>query len=133
MDKLFNWIAVLCSIVGGYLAELLGGFDALLIALVTLVCMDYITGIIKAVATKKLSSAVSFRGLIKKIVIFIIVSTAVVIQGVIGDSIPLREVIIMFYIANEGISLLENAAEFIPLPQKLKSVLIQLRKKGEQE
>lgn len=133
MDKIFNWLAISAALIGGYLAKLLGGFDALLISLLTLVCFDYITGVIKGIATKKLSSSISFKGLVKKIMIFVIIATAVVIEGVIGNSIPLREVIITFYIANESISLLENAAEFIPLPQKLKSVLIQLRQKGEQE
>lgn len=98
-------------------------------ALVALVVLDYITGVLKAIYTKTLSSSVGFKGLIRKIVIFIVVATAVIVQMIIGDSIPLREIVIIFFICNEGISLLENASEFIPIPDRLKETLIQLREK----
>lgn len=127
--KLFNIISIVGGILGGFLSGLLGGYDAMLKALIALVILDYITGILKGIATKTLSSSVGFKGLIRKIIIFIIVATAVIIQGVIGDSIPLRDITIVFYICNESISLLENGAEFVPLPKKLKDTLIQIRDK----
>ena len=105
----------------------------LLKALIVLVILDYITGFIKGVYTKMLSSEIGFKGLLKKILIFIVVIVAVIIQGVINNSIPIREVVIVFFICNEGISILENAAEFIPIPEKLKNLLLQLREKTESE
>lgn len=133
IEKLFNWISVAVGIVGGFLCQWLGGWDVILKALVALVVLDYITGVLKAIATKTLSSAVGFKGLIRKIIIFIVVATAVIVQSVVGDAIPLREIVIVFFICNEGISLLENASEFIPIPDKLKETLIQLRDKNKGE
>ena len=101
----------------------------LLKTIVFLAIADYITGWIKGIYTKQLSSEIGFRGLLKKIVMFIVIAVSFVIQGLIGGTIPLREVVIMFYIANEGLSLLENAAVFTPIPDKLKNVLLQLRDK----
>lgn len=131
MSKMFNTFSIVGGIVGGFLCQWLGGWDVILKALVALVVLDYITGVLKGIATKTLSSAVGFKGLIKKIFIFIVVATGVIVQGVIGDSIPLREIVIIFFICNEGISLLENASEFVPIPAKLKETLIQLREKSE--
>ena len=102
-------------------------------ALVALVILDYVTGILKSISNKTLSSEIGFKGLIRKIVIFIVVATAVIIQSVVGDAIPLREIVIVFFVCNEGISLLENASEFVPIPDKLKDTLIQLRDKNNEE
>ena len=131
MSKIFNTFSIVGGIVGGFLCQWLGGWDVILKALVALVVLDYITGVLKAISTKTLSSAVGFKGLIKKIFIFIVVATGVIVQGVIGDSIPLREIVIIFFICNEAISLLENASQFIPIPARLKEVLIQLRDKSD--
>ena len=131
ITKIFNWFSVAGGIVGGFLCQWLGGWDVILKALVALVILDYVTGVLKAISNKTLSSAVGFKGLIRKIVIFIVVATAVIVQSVIGDSVPLREIVIIFFICNEGISLLENASEFVPIPDKLKETLIQLRDKEE--
>ena len=79
---------------------------------------------------KELSSEIGFKGLLKKIVMFIVIAVAFVIQQMIGGTVPLREIVIMFYIANEAISLLENAAIFVPIPDKLRDVLLQLRDTG---
>ena len=125
--KLFNIASTMIGILGGIVTSLLGGFDQILIALITLIILDYITGVCKAIIKKKLSSAVGFKGLIKKVIILIVVAVAVVIEGVMGDAIPIREIVIMFFMCNEGISLLENASEFVPIPEKLKDILIQLR------
>ncbi|MFR1886320.1 MULTISPECIES: phage holin family protein [Blautia] len=129
MDKLFNWISVAGGVIGGFLAYWLGGWDVLLKTIVFLAVLDYITGCIKAIYNKLLSSEIGFKGLLKKIVMFIVIAVSYAIQGLMGGKVPLREVVIMFYIANEALSLLENAAEFIPVPDKLKEVLLQLRDK----
>lgn len=133
LDKIFNTISIVVGIVGGYFCQWLGGWDVILKALVALVILDYITGVLKGIVTKTLSSEIGFKGLIRKIVIFIVVATAVIIQGVVGDAIPLREIVIIFFVCNEGISLLENASEFVSIPKKLKDTLIQLREKDEEE
>lgn len=130
-EKLFNTISIVFGLIGGYICSFIGGYDIILKALVTLVVLDYVTGLLKALSNKTLSSEVGFRGILKKITIFIVVGTAVVVQKVAGDAIPLREITIVFYICNEGISLLENASEFVPLPDKLKTTLIQLRDNNE--
>lgn len=129
MDKLFNQISIIFGVIGGVCSYWLGGWDTLLKTIVVLTVLDYITGWIKAINLKKLSSEIGFRGLLKKIVMFIVIATAFVIQEFIGGTIPLREVVIMFYIANEGLSLLENAAIFVPIPDTIKNVLLQLRDK----
>lgn len=127
IEKMFNSISVAGAIVGGFFCQWLGGWDVILKALVALVILDYITGVLKAFVTKTLSSHVGFKGVIRKIMIFIVVATAVIVQSVVGDAIPLREVVIVFFICNEGISLLENASEFVPIPEVLRDKLIQLR------
>lgn len=129
MTKLFNTFSIVGGIVGGFLCDFLGGWDVILKALVALVVLDYITGVLKGIYTKTLSSSIGFKGLIRKIIIFIVVATAVIIQSVVGDAVPLREIVIIFFVCNEGISLLENASEFVPIPDKLKNTLIQLREK----
>lgn len=130
MEKMFNWISIMFGFVGGFLSYWLGGWDVLLKTIVFLAVVDYITGLIKAVYLKELSSEIGFKGLLKKIVMFIVIAVAYVIQELIGGTIPLREIVIMFYICNEAISLLENAAIFVPIPDKLRDVLLQLRDNG---
>lgn len=129
MEKYFNTVSILVGIVGGFICKHLGGFDMLLGVIITLVVLDYLTGILKAIYNKQLSSEVGYKGIIKKIFIFIVIATAYEIQKVVADSIPLREMTLMFFIANEAISLLENAGEFIPIPEQLRDVLVQLRDK----
>ena len=133
MDKYFNDMSIVFGLVGGFICSFLGGWDMLLKSIVILVILDYITGLLKSIYNKKLSSNTGFRGLIKKIIIFIVIATAYVIQGVLESVIPLREITIVFFICNEAISLLENASEFVPIPEKLKEVLVQLRDKEEKE
>ena len=132
MEKLWNGISVIIGILGGIGVKLFGGFDKLLATIIVLVVLDYITGILKAVMTKTLSSEIGFKGIIKKIIVFIVIAVSVCIQGLIGDNIPLREITIMFFVCNEALSLLENAAMFVPIPDKLKDVLLQLRDKKEE-
>ncbi len=131
IEKLFNNASIIFGAIGGVAVYLLGGWDVLLKTVVAFVILDYITGVIKAIYFKKVSSAIGFKGILKKIMIFIVIVCAYIMQIVINNTVPLREMVIMFFIANEGISLLENAAELIPIPEKLKEVLLQLRDKSE--
>ena len=115
------------GLVGGGLAYVLGGWDILLWTLTAFVVLDYVTGLIRAAKMKELSSEIGFWGLVRKIMIFVLVIVANLLQQLINESIPLREIVIMFFISNEGISLLENASIFIDVPDRLKDVLLQLR------
>lgn len=127
MEKLFNNLSMAIGAVGGVIVYWLGGWDILLKTIVFLAVIDYITGFLKAVYRNQLSSEIGFKGLLKKITMFIVIAVAFAIQKLLNDTVPLREVVIMFYIANEGISLLENAAVMAPIPENLKNVLLQLR------
>lgn len=131
--KDFNHISIIIGIAGGFIANFLGGWDVLLKTIVFLAAMDYATGIIKGIYTKSLSSDIGFRGLLKKIVMFIVIAVAFCIQQLLNHAIALREIVIMFYICNEALSLLENAAMFIPIPEQLKGVLLQLRDSEREE
>lgn len=133
MEKIFNWLSIVVGIIGGLCVGALGGFDGMTAALLSLMVLDYLTGVIKAVALKRLSSEVGFKGIAKKFLILLIVALTCALQGVIADSIPAREIVIMFYIANEGLSVVENCAELIPVPEKLKRILLQLRKDSTEE
>lgn len=132
MEKMFNSISVAFGVIGGLIVSFLGGWDGLAITLVSFIVLDWITGLLKAIYNKNLSSYTGFKGIIKKVVILIVVGVAVLLEKNMG--IPaIREIVMMFFIANEGISLLENVSQMgIPFPEKLKDILIQLRnKKGE--
>ena len=134
MEKLFNWISVTVGAIGGLLVAWLGGGDMLLKAIITFVILDYVTGVIKAIYTKQLSSEIGFKGICRKVMIFVVIAFSVALERTMFASAPIREITIMFFVANEGISLLENAAEVIPIPEKLKEILLQLRgndKEGE--
>ncbi len=102
---------------------LFGKFDILMKTLITVVILDYITGIIKSICGKNLSSYIGFKGILNKIMIFIVVATGVVVSRLLDNTVPIGEMIIIFYISNEGISILENLSEFIPIPEILTSTL----------
>lgn len=114
---------------GGALGAVMGGFDGFLYALVVFVVVDYITGLMAAAVEKKLSSEVGFKGIFRKVVIFCLVAVGHIVDThVIREGSVLRTAVIFFYLSNEGISILENAARTgLPIPEKLKSVLEQLR------
>lgn len=118
---------------GGSIVRLLGGWDKLIIALLILMALDYVTGIIKGIYNKELSSEIGFKGLLKKVLILIVVSVSVIAEQHLG--IPaVREMVIMFFAVNEGISILENASQMgLPLPSKLKDTLLQLRDNSNKE
>ena len=129
------WLSIQLGItaIGGWLGYFLGGFDGFLYALVAFVVLDYITGIMCAVLDKNLSSEIGFRGIFKKVLIFSLVGIGHIIdQSVIGDGSVIRTAVIFFYLSNEGVSVLENAAYIgLPVPQKLKDVLEQLHHREE--
>lgn len=135
MKEFWNMIQLVITAIGGWLGYFLGGCDGLLIALVVFVVADYITGVMCAVADKKLSSEVGFRGICRKVLIFILVGIANILDvHVIGTGSVLRTAVIFFYISNEGVSLLENAGHLgLPIPEKLRLVLKQLHDRAEDE
>lgn len=135
MKEFWNMIQFLFAGIGGWLGYFLGGCDGLLIALLLFVITDYITGVMCAIADKKLSSAVGFKGICRKVLIFLLVGIANILDmQVIGTGSVLRTAVIFFYISNEGVSLLENAGHLgLPIPLKIKSVLEQLHDRAEQE
>jgi toxin secretion/phage lysis holin len=128
MKEFWNTIQFVFTAVGGWLGYFLGGCDGLLIALLIFVIFDYITGIMCAIADKKLSSEVGFKGICRKVLIFVLVGIGNVIDvQVLGQPGVLRTAIIFFYLSNEGLSLVENTAHLgLPIPEKLKAVLEQL-------
>lgn len=135
MKEFWNMIQFLFAGIGGWLGYFLGGCDGLLIALLLFVITDYITGVMCAIADKKLSSAVGFKGICRKDLIFLLVGIANILDmQVIGTGNVLRTAVIFFYISNEGVSLLENAGHLgLPIPVKIKAVLEQLHERAEQE
>nr|DAZ53910.1 MAG TPA: holin [Caudoviricetes sp.] len=135
MKEFWNMIQFLFAGIGGWLGYFLGGCDGLLIALLLFVITDYITGVMCAIADKKLSSAVGFKGICRKVLIFLLVGIANILDmQVIGTGNVLRTAVIFFYISNEGVSLLENAGHLgLPIPVKIKAVLEQLHDRAEQE
>lgn len=133
MGKYSNGFSVVFGVFGGSLAWLLGGWDVLLWTLICFIVLDYLTGLVKAWKTKTLSSEIGFEGLIKKVMILTLVVMANFIQMLMGDVVPVREIVILFFISNEGISLLENATLFIRVPDQLRDALLQLRDEKEEK
>lgn len=133
MKEFWNIIQLIFSGIGGWLGYFLGGCDGLLYALLAFVVIDYITGIMCAIADHSLSSEVGFKGICRKILIFLLVGIAHILDvHVIGSGGALRTAIIFFYISNEGVSLLENSAHLgLPVPEKIKVVLEQLHDRSE--
>ena len=135
MKEFWNIIQLIFTAVGGWLGYFLGGCDGLLVALVVFVTVDYLTGVMCAIEDKTLSSEVGFKGICRKVIIFMLVGIGHILDvNVIGTGSVLRTAIIFFYLSNEGVSLLENAAHLgLPIPEKLKDVLEQLHDRAEKE
>lgn len=135
MKEFWNTIQFVFAAIGGWLGWFLGGCDGLLYALLVFVIVDYITGVMCAISDHSLSSEVGFKGICRKVLIFILVGLANIMDvQVIGTGSVLRTAIIFFYISNEGVSLLENAGHLgLPIPEKLKSVLEQLHDRAEEK
>lgn len=121
------------TVIGALLGAFLGGFDGFLYALIVFVIIDYITGVVVGIAEKKLSSEIGFKGIARKVLIFLLVAIAHIVDTkVLGSSSAIRTAVIFFYISNEGISILENTAKLgLPIPRKLKETLDQLNKEDD--
>lgn len=135
MKEFWNSIQLIFAALGGWLGYFLGGCDGLLYALLAFVVIDYVTGVMCAIADKNLSSEVGFKGICRKVLIFMLVGIANILDvQVIGIGSVLRTAVTFFYISNEGVSLLENAAHLgLPVPETTKTVLEQLHDRSESE
>ena len=133
MKEFWNTIQLAFAAVGGWLGYFLGGCDGLLYALIAFVAIDYITGVMCAISDKTLSSEVGFRGICRKVLIFLLVGIGHIVDAqVIGSGGVLRTAVIFFYLSNEGVSLIENAAHLgLPVPDRLKAVLEPLHDRAE--
>ena len=135
MKEFWLMIQAVFTGLGGWIGYYLGGCDGLLYALIAFVIVDYLTGVMCAIADKRLSSNVGFKGICRKVLIFLLVGIANIIDvQVIGQIGILRTAVIFFYLSNEGVSLLENAGHLgLPIPEKLKVVLEQLHDRAGKE
>ena len=133
MKEIWNWIQIAFTALGGFLGWFLGGVDGFLYALIAFVVIDYITGVLCAISDKNLSSEVGFKGICRKVLIFTLVGIGNIVDVyVLGETGVLRTAVIFFYLSNEGVSILENAAHLgLPIPEKLKEVLKQLHDRAE--
>ena len=134
MKELWNTMQIILAAVGGWLGYFLGGCDGLVYALILFVAADYVAGVMCAAVDKRLSSEIGFKGICKKVLIFVLVGLANILDvQIIGTGSVLRTAVIFFYISNEGVSLLENAAHLgLPVPEKLKNILQQLHNRAEE-
>ncbi len=130
IDLIWTKVQIAITALGGWLGYFLGGMDGLMIALIVMMTLDYISGVMCAIIDKKLSSAVGFKGICKKVFILMLVGVAHIDLHVVGTGSALRGAVICFYMSNEGLSLLENAAHIgLPIPDKLRDILSQLHDK----
>ena len=132
MKQIWSGIQIAFTAFGGFLGWFLGGFDGFLYALIAFTVIDYITGVMCAITDKSLSSAVGFRGICRKVLVFTLVGIGNIVDVyVLGQGGVLRTAVIFFYLSNEGVSILENSAHLgLPIPEKLKEVLEQLHERG---
>ena len=130
MKGFIETMQIAFAAIGGFLGYTLGGCDGFLYALVAFISLDYITGVMLAIVERKLSSEIGFRGIFKKVLIFVMVSVGHIVDSkIIGSGSAIRTAVIFFYASNEGISILENATKLgLPIPEKLRAVLEQLSK-----
>lgn len=131
LHRLWAMIQAAFTAVGGWIGYFLGGLDGMMIALLVFMVIDYVTGVLCAIASKQLSSATGFKGICKKVLILMLVGVAHIVDlHVIGNGGAIRGAVVCFYLSNEGLSLLENSARLgLPIPEKLKEVLAQLHDK----
>ena len=132
MKQIWSGIQIAFTALGGFLGWFLGGVDGFLYALIAFTVIDYITGVMCAITDKNLSSAVGFKGICRKVLIFTMVGIGNIVDVyVLGEGGVLRTAVIFFYLSNEGVSILENSAHLgLPIPEKLKEVLEQLHERG---
>lgn len=133
-EKVFAWVRGCASLGAGVLSYLYGDMNGLIIALFVVIVLDYTTGIVKAGILHELSSEIGFKGILKKMLILLVVAMAHVIDFCVGSGETWRNIAIVFYICNEGISILENAVTCgLPVPKKLKEILENIDEKGDLE
>ena len=135
MKEFWNGIQLVFAVIGGWLGWFLGECDGLMYALIAFVIADYVTGVMCAVSDKRLSSEVGFKGICRKVLIFVLMGMANILDmHVISTGCVLRTAVLFFYISNEGVSVLENAGHLgLPIPARLLNVLEQLHEDAEQE
>lgn len=133
MKDLWVSLQLALAAVGAWLGWFLGGMDGLIYAMLVFVIADYVTGVMCAISDRRLSSEIGYKGIFKKVLIFVLIGIANLIDiYIIKSGTMLRTATIFFYLSNEGISLLENAAHLgLPIPQKVKDFLQQLNNKKE--
>ena len=135
IDLVWAKAQIAIAAVGGWVGYALGGRDGLLIALMVMMAIDYATGVMCAIADRKLSSAVGFKGICKKVLILLLVTVANVIDvHVVGTGSALRGATVCFYLSNEGLSILENAVHLgLPVPDGLREALAQLHNRKKKD
>lgn len=135
MKEFWGLVQMVFTAVGGWLGYFVGGCDGLLYALLAFVILDYLTGVMCAISDKKLSSEVGFKGLERKVLVFVMVGIGHILDSqILGEAGVLRTAILFFYLSNEGLSLVENAAYLgLPIPEKLRAVLEQLHEKDRRD
>ncbi len=135
IDLIWAKIQIAAAALGGWLGYFMGGLDGLLIALLVFMVLDYLTGMMCAVVDRKLSSATGFPGIFTKVLILLLVGVANIVDlYIVGDGSALRGAVVCFYLANEGLSLLENTSHIgLPVPEPLKNALAQLHNREKKE
>lgn len=130
MKEVWYMIQMMMTSLGAYLGLFFGGYDGLLVALVIFTVIDYITGVMCAIVDQKLSSHIGFKGIFRKVLIFMLVGLGHTLDKELGNGAMIRTAVIFFYLSNEGVSLLENATRLgLPVPEKLSKILEQLHTK----
>lgn len=123
----------ICSVILTTIIYLVGGIDIALQCLLIMIVLDYVSGVASAIYNKKLNSQVGLKGILKKFMYLVIVCVSVILDKIIGNTGAIRTLVIYFFVANDGISILENIGKMgIPLPKKLIDTLEQLKKKGDE-
>lgn len=135
LKEIWTGIQVAFTALGGVLGWFFGGVDGFMYALMAFVAIDYVTGVMCAISDHALSSEVGFRGICRKVLIFVLVGVGHILDAnVLGQGDVMRTAVIFFYLSNEGVSLLENAAHLgLPIPDKLKEILAQLHNRKEDD
>lgn len=127
-----HFINDVISVIFTTFVYLIGGFDIAIQSLLIVMVIDYLTGIASAMYNKELSSKIGFKGILKKFSYLCVVALSVVIDNLTSQSGLIRTLVIYFFVANDGLSIIENMAEMgVKLPQKLIDSLEQIKKKGE--
>ena len=135
IDLIWTKVQIAITAIGGWVGYFVGGMDGMLIALIVLMSLDYISGVMCAIVDRKLSSAIGFRGICKKVLILMLVGVANIVDlHVVGTGSALRGAVICFYMSNEALSLFENAAHIgLPIPDKLREALAQLHGRKDED